>query len=187
MNALQLYYTQKVLGVQSALKPQDFRSIYSLSHPLAKKTDFLFFCNQLKTSSEKTLIQNIAKALKTEAEQVVEILDVQNPHCALLFKNLLARFNPKAFVIFGEKLAGQLFGASSNQTGYEKSATFMVFPTSRVDKKQELSNKISKKGEFTMAGVVIHSIHQLTNPDPVQKQKAKQEAWQVLHKTFRLK
>ena len=43
MNALQLYYTQKVLGVQSALKPQDFRSIYSLSHPLAKKNRFFIF------------------------------------------------------------------------------------------------------------------------------------------------
>ena len=43
MNTSLFYYTHKVLGVKTAIKPPVLRSAYKLSHPLIQQPDFLFF------------------------------------------------------------------------------------------------------------------------------------------------
>ena len=175
MNALQFYYTREVLGIQTALKPLHLRGAYRLSCPLAQKTDFLFFCDKLKVSAEKTLVKNIAKALKAEEEQVVEILDFQSLPKLALFKNLLTRFNPKSFVIFGDELAKKLIPPAY---------TTHLNPTGEESKPKTYPLVYEQGPQNQVHGVVIGTISQLTSPDPAKSQKAKQDSWNVLHKTF---
>ena len=230
MNRLQFYYTHKVLGVDTVLRPSSLRSVYSLGEPLAQQTDFLFFCNTLKTSSAKVLLKNIAKALKADTEQVVKIEDFKAPNKAFLnqparkklsfahkvgdrgaasgifsfynkvlkpeilnknsiLKNLLTRFYPKGFVIFGKELAEALISSSHLRTSTgsvtEQATGEAVLKVEKTSPFWALSfNQGTGLSNQTIPGCVIPSISQLTDPAPAKKQQAKQEAWQVLYNTF---
>ena len=168
MNPLQFYYIQEVLGVQTGIKPSELRSAYRLSRPVARQTDFLFVCDRLKTAKEKSLVKNIAKALKAEEEQVVEILDRQHQQNSVLLQNLLARLCPKGFVIFGQELAEKLISSSKLSKPFPYSLSIPATPYSQA----------------LILGCVIHSISQMSDLDPTEGQANKQKTWQVLHKTF---
>ena len=160
MNNLQFYYAREVLGVRTALKPPALRDTYSLSRPLSQERDFLFFCRPLKTLPEKSLIKNIAKALKAEEKQVVEIESLKP--LPFLLQNLLCRFLPsKGFVIFGEELANKVMSSAKKGT-----------------------HKFSHSNGIISTGCVVHSISQLRDPDPAKTHANKQETWKMLHNTF---
>ena len=229
MHTLPFYYVREVLGVKTALKPHALRTVYNLSRPLAQQTDFLFFCDTLKTPEAKSLVKNIVKALKAEEEQVAEILDLHSLHLTFLLTNLLTRFQPKGFVVFGKELAEKLIppsclrtdpapitkqawpvshGQNLHQGGQNASLAVSdrgsllqnkeglpserVLPVNKEKKGSGLkvpysayvSLPVNQHEEILVSGCVIHSIRQLTSPDPAQTQKAKQEAWRLLHKIF---
>ncbi len=176
MNTLQFYYAREVLGVRAILKPKILRTTYQLSRPLACQQDFLFFCGALKTSPQKELIKNIARALKGSAEQVVEMAGLKP--LPFLLNNLICRFPPsKGFVIFGEDLADKIRPPSDlgdSDPAFKQSL--------RGEEVLALPAPFCKSG--TIPGCLVPSISQLTSPDPAQAQKAKQKAWGLLHKTF---
>ena len=178
MNTFKFYWTYEVLGVQAVLKPLSLRSVYKLSRPLAQQTDFLFFCEPLKTTEAKDLVKKIAgPALKAEEEQVVEVLDFKSNHLAFLLKNILNRFTPsKGFIVFGEELANKLIKGVEHP--------LQGLSSLKVCGSTHLSFPLDAHKKVLVSGCVIPSIQQLTDPNSEATQKAKQSAWQILHKTF---
>ena len=138
MNASQFYYIHNVLGVSSFLKPQKIRSTYHLHYGSEKEISFLFFCNTLNTESDCRLIQKIAQALHACGYIIAEILDPQSTHVPFMLNNLLTRFRPKGFVIFGPDLAIHLNPKTFNAMNSEK-----VPSPKMIKKPQGSSNQVS--------------------------------------------
>ncbi|MDE0118886.1 MAG: hypothetical protein OXM55_02620, partial [Bdellovibrionales bacterium] len=126
MNGSQFYYAHNVLGISSLLKPQKIRSTYRLHHSSEKEIDFLFFCQQLNTEKDPSLIQKIAQALGFPNYAIVEIRDKQNPYVPYILNNLLTRFCPKGFVIFGPDLAPHLNPKGFNFYNSEQKPTLEI-------------------------------------------------------------
>ena len=117
MNINQFYYTNKVLGISSFICPKHLRSTYSLDtthysylsdNNIQKKT-ILYFTESLNTE-DKIIIQKINQALNQPDYILIEIKDLKSQ--SSLFENLLTRFSPKGFVIFGPQLASHLITAN---------------------------------------------------------------------------
>lgn len=113
MDVNQLYYSNKVLGISSFVRPEHLRSIYSLDithYPythtcnIQKKT-ILYFTESLNTE-DKIIIQKINQALNQPNYILIEVKELKTK--ISLFENLLIRFSPQGFVIFGSRLAESL-------------------------------------------------------------------------------
>ena len=168
MNSLQFYYTHKVLGISSIIQPAWVRSTYRLHDHSEKQVDCLFFCNHLNMKEGKVLIQNIAKAIDSSAYIIVEILDSHNPCVSFIPNNLLTRFQPKGFVIFGGGLAYQLF---SDQVR-------------NVHEKITRKIMIGQNQQYDIPGCVLSPINELTGSNLPEIQKKKQQAWNTLKQFF---
>ncbi len=113
MNVNQFYYTNKVLGISSFIRPKHLRFAYSLntthysytSASSTQKKTILYFAESLNIEG-KTIIQKINQALKQPDYILIEIKNIKPTPS--LFKNLLTRFSPQGFVIFGSQLAEHL-------------------------------------------------------------------------------
>ena len=194
MNTAQFYYIYKALGISSFLQPQKIRSTYRLHYSSGKETDFMFFCNQLNTEKDRLLIQKIAQALGSSEYITVEVLDLQNPHTPFMLKNLLTRFLPKGFVIFGPDLASHL-----NPKGFDFMNSEQAPSTNINRKPEELSNEVSTKNPLgkTMAtisinknqhqsisGCVLNALNDFTGSDVKEVQERKKQAWKILKQIF---
>ena len=122
MNINQFYYVNKVLGISSLLRPEHLRFIYSLdatqySYMLtssAQKKTILYFTESLNVE-DKIIIQKINQALKHPDYILIEIKDLKFKFS--LFENLLTRFSPQGFVIFGSQLAEYLINTTNETFG----------------------------------------------------------------------
>ena len=160
MNALQFYYVRTVLGVSSVIQPEVLRSVYRLLNNSAGKADFLFFCDPVKSVEEKHLIQKMAKAIGSSKELILEVLNQTHSEKAML-DNLLTRFLPRGFVIFGANL------------GY-----------SLINKKITRPVSISRQETLSIPGCVLNPLSDFTGKDSLKIQNTKQQAWNLLKKTF---
>ena len=182
MTAIQLYYVNTVLGISSIIQPQKIRSIYRIHPSSAKSTDFLFFCHQLHTEEEKSLIQKIGKTLSPYENRIVEILadptekptekkelSLNTAHSEStlnkVMKNLLTRFLPKGFIVFGSDLAIHLTST--------KNTTEKIVETVPISHHQNQS----------IPGCVLHSIHDMVDsPNSTETQERKKQTWNNLKK-----
>ncbi len=178
MTAIQLYYVNTVLGISSIIQPREIRSIYRIHPSSTKPTDFLFFCHQLHTEEEKKLIQKIGKTLSPYENRIVEILTdpiekrelVSNTAYSestlnKVMKNLLTRFLPKGFIIFGSDLAIHLTST--------KKTTEKVVETIPISNHQEQS----------IPGCVLHSVRDMVgSPNSAKIQERKKQTWNNLKK-----
>ena len=198
MNALQFYYAHTVLGISSFIQPERFRTNYRLRYGSTKRADFLFFCSPLKTKEEKTLIQKIAQALDSSDYIIVEILNTQNSHTPFILNNLLTRFLPRGFVIFGSDLSSHLTEKnnsdhliSQSTTTQEKRNNISV-KTKSSSPNQSIYGKItepisiSQNQKQLITGCVLNVIDDFTDPDPIKTQERKKQAWNTLKQTFPL-
>lgn len=200
MNVLQFYYTHTVLGISSIIQPKKTRTTYRLHCSSAKQTDFLFFCNKLKTKEEKTLIQKIAKALDSSDHIIVEILNTQSSHTSVILGNLLTRFLPRGFVIFGSDLAFHLMGKNNKNSDYPVSQSTMTqekrnnisVKTKPPSPNQSIHGKItepisiSQNQNQLITGCVLNVIDDFTDPDSTKTQERKKQAWKILRQVLTL-
>ena len=110
MNINQFHYAHKVLGITSLIRPK--QSIYTLDkthyHPLftnRQQKIMLYFTGALNKEN-KIIVQKINQALGKPDYILVEVLKYTKSH--FLLKNLLIRFSPRSFVLFGPQLAQSL-------------------------------------------------------------------------------
>ena len=178
MTAIQLYYVNTVLRISSIIQPQEIRSIYRLHSSSAKQTDFLFFCHQLHTEEEKSLIQKIGKTLSPYENRIVEILSDPTDKKDLsssatysestlnkVMKNLLTRFLPKGFIIFGSDLAIHLTAT--------KKTTEKIVETIHISNYQKQS----------IPGCVLYSVRDMIGtPNSAKIQERKKQTWDILKK-----
>ncbi|MDE0518662.1 MAG: hypothetical protein OXH36_03780 [Bdellovibrionales bacterium] len=168
MNTSQFYYAHNVLGISSFLQPQKIRSTYRLYHSSETETEFLFFCQQLYSSpplsqgpalqgsnkisinkeKDSSLIQKIAQALRFSNYGIVEILDKQSLHVPYILNNLLTRFCPKGFVIFGPDLASHLNPKGFNFHNSEHS------PTSEIENR---AKEVTQNHHLNPKGFNFHN------------------------------
>ncbi len=160
MNALQFYYVRTVLGVSSVIQPEALRSVYRLLNNSTTKADFLFFCDPVKSVEEKHLIQKMAKAIGSSQALILEVLNQTHLEKAML-DNLLTRFLPRGFVIFGANL------------GY-----------SLINKKITQAVSINAKETLSVPGCVLNPLSDFTGKDSLKIQNTKQQAWNLLRQTF---
>ena len=111
MNVNQFYYVNKVLGISSFLRPEhstyslDIKHYSSTSTSSTQKKTILYFTESLDTEG-KTIIQKINQALKQPDYIIIEVKTTK--YLSSLFENLLSRFSPTGFVVFGSPLAKSL-------------------------------------------------------------------------------
>ena len=169
MNSLQFYYLQEVFNISFVIRPQKNRDLYRLRPLCPKRADLLFFCSTLKTEEEKSLVQKIANSL-TFYPVIVEIRDPQNPGARLVLNNLITRFLPKGFVIFGAELANQL----REKTNAHKNQTEKISETALI----------SKDRHALIPGLVLNPIRDFTGENQAQTRALKQKAWDILREAF---
>ena len=194
MNTAQFYYIYKALGISSFLQPQKIRSSYRLHYSSGKEINFLFFCHQLNMEQGNTLIQKIAQALGSSEHITVEVLDLQSPHTPFMLKNLLTRFLPKGFVIFGPDLASHL-----NPKGFDFMNSEQILSAKINRKPEEFSNEVSTKNPLgkiietisinknqhqSISGCVLNTLSDFTEGNLKEVQERKKQAWKILKQTF---
>ena len=213
MNTLQFYYANTVLGVSSVIQPKKIRSAYRLRPHSIEQIDFLFFCDPINKKEDKILIQKIAKAIGSSEYLIAEILDSKNSHIPFMLNNLLTRFLPKGFVIFGNDLSDRLTEKCSNPLPAEsatgsagagqaatdrtdktkqKNQIFSVTKTTSIllNQKKSLPKQIKWKvsinhnKQYHIPGCILNEINDFTGPNSPELQKKKQSAWSTLIKTF---
>ena len=192
MNTAQFYYIYKALGISSFLQPQKIRSTYRLHYSSGKEINFLFFCHQLNMEQGNTLIQKIAQALGSSEHITVEVLDLQSPHTPFMLKNLLTRFLPKGFVIFGPDLASHLNPKGFDFMNSEQALEFTKNPSNfsnKVNTKNPLGKIIetistNKNQKQSISGCVLNALSDFTESDPKKVQERKKQAWKILKQTF---
>ena len=129
MNINQFYYAHKVLGITSLVRPKSAACILDRTHyhPLLahKQQKIMLYFTGVLSSEDKFIIQKINQALGQPGYILVEVLKYTQLH--LLFKNLLIRFSPRGFVLFGSQLTqsliktnttfGKIYHADTNISG----------------------------------------------------------------------
>lgn len=177
MNALQFYYTYTVLGINSFIPPQKVRNLYCLHHSSKKQADFMFFCSPLHTRKKKELIQKIAQALGSSDYIIVEVLQTQNTSISSIMDNLLTRFLPRGFIIFGSALAFQLASKRNESTldPLEKTSWHITEVIS-----------LNKTQNQIIPGCILDTINDLTGPQSSEMQERKKQAWNRLRNVFQL-
>ena len=172
MNALQFYYAHTVLGISSFILPQKSRNIYRLHQSSKKQVDFIFFCDSLHTKENKELIKKIAQALNSSDYIIVEILQSQSTSIPSIIKNLLTRFLPKGFIVFGSELAPHL----TAKDNILKRISWKISETISINKNQNQS----------IPGCVLDTIKALTGPHSSEIQERKKQAWNRLRTVFQV-
>jgi len=168
MNALQFYYINEVLGIESVMQPKKVQSFYRIYRSSISGTPEYFFFVSRTGEKELKLIRNMAKAIDVKEYMVIEIIDLNNSPGVLPFNNLLTRFLPKGFVIFGPELASH----------------FNNINIKKVPMISKQSVSICKNISKDIPGVILYNIPDLMDGEPKIIQQRKQESWIVLQKTF---
>lgn len=179
MNALQFYYVNTVLGISSFLQPQEIRSTYRLLYGSTKNPDFLFFCDSLKNNGDKTLIQKISKALGSDQYIIVEILNQHSLLINIVLNNLLTRFLPKCFVIFGPDLGFKL----TNKNFFELKDP-SVKQTENIPIKISKTISIKKNLQKPVYGCILHPLTHFTGSNLSKVQENKKQAWKILKELY---
>ncbi len=163
----QFYYASEVLGVSDIIKPRELHSIYRLQGR-SKHSSFLFFCNQMKGEENLKMMRKMQEALEQKESQIVEISNVEHPYTrSYLFNNLLTRFYPRGFVIFGTHLAERL-------TGKSQAIGKISYPL-----------PVKESGQSPLIpGCVLKPISEFMNSDPHLVIEVKKQAWKQLKLAF---
>ena len=213
MNTSQFYYAHNVLGISSFLKPQKIHSTYRLYNTSEKELEFLFFCQELHPSSllsqkqalkgsnksintekNNSLIQKIAQALGSSHYATVEVLDLKSPYLPFVLNNLLTRFVPKGFVIFGSDLASHLKPKDLIAQNSEENLTLEINKLkTKYPHKISVKNlygkitetiAINKNQHQSISGCILNKLSDFTEPDLKTVQERKKQAWEILKQVF---
>ena len=130
MNTNQFYYAKEVLGISSLAVPNHLKNYHLRlgKYPVyfSKKKLLLYF-SETTDQEFLNIVKNINKALKNPEYFFIEIKKGGN-HKEFILHNLLSRFKPFGFVIFGDELAKSLVKdyKTSFTYFYEKKASAMA-------------------------------------------------------------